>query len=53
MDAPIYERERLPPGFQGSGGPAVVEGGYDSTVVVNGGGWRWEVDEYLDLVLRR
>ncbi len=50
VDAPIYERERLPPGFQGSG-PAVVEG-YDSTVVVNGG-WRWEVDEYLDLVLRR
>ncbi|MFP3178171.1 MAG: hydantoinase/oxoprolinase family protein [Thermocladium sp.] len=49
-EAPIYDRNTLPPGSEGVG-PAVIEG-YDSTIVINGG-WRWAVDEYLNLVLRR
>ncbi|MGC8859608.1 MAG: hydantoinase/oxoprolinase family protein [Thermoplasmata archaeon] len=49
-ETPVYIRETLPPGFEGSG-PAIIEG-YDSTVVVNPG-WEWSVDPYLNIILRR
>jgi N-methylhydantoinase A len=50
VEVPVYTREALPPGARGSG-PAVIEE-YDSTTVVNGG-WEWEVDEFMSIVLRR
>lgn len=50
LDVDVYLRETLNPEISGSG-PAVIEG-YDSTVVINPG-WKWEVDRYLNILLRR
>ncbi|MFP3285362.1 MAG: hydantoinase/oxoprolinase family protein [Nitrososphaeria archaeon] len=49
-EVPVYARDALSPGDSGAG-PAIIEE-YDSTTVVNAG-WRWEVDELMNLVLRR
>ncbi len=46
----VFYRENLSPGDSGRG-PAIIEG-YDSTIVVNWN-WKWETDEYLNIILRR
>lgn len=46
----IYKWNELYPNLSGKG-PAIIEG-YDSTIVINKN-WKWEVDEYLNVILRR
>lgn len=46
----IFYWDTLFPGYTGKG-PAIIEG-YDSTVVVNKN-WFWELDDYMNIILRR
>lgn len=50
IETPVMRREEIPVGFEGEG-PCIIEG-YDSTLVVNPQ-WKWSVDKYLDIILRR
>jgi len=49
-DTPVFLRESLSPGINGTG-PAIVEG-YDSTVLINPN-WKWVVDEYENIIIWR
>jgi len=50
INSPLYVRDDLCPGFTNIG-PAIIEG-YDSTILVKEN-WKWEVDEYRNIILRR